>query len=153
MASNFSSLNDNLYSVKKNSAVDASESISASTIVYSNSNYHFYDEIVDLDETEVPTEMPVVIPSDVSDLPGERSKTNGWMTNIYETNHKYERGVDNSKRGDYDLGAVTYSMNNTYYMYKPESSDGCHQMAGACETDKYIIVTYKHRDDMMILQP
>ena len=63
------------------------------------------------------------------------------------TTHQTSDHTSNSNRGVRLNGTAGYDDSNMIYI-KPDRN-GCNQMAGACENDEYLIVSYKDSDDTM----
>ena len=59
--------------------------------------------------------------------------------------HKFKTGTKNDKDFDIHGDVVNYKDENLIPIYPDRN--GCNQMAGSCETDEYLIVSYKDSDD------
>ena len=90
---------------------------------------------------------PIVDIVDIVDLnpPSASVRPTTNLVSSLSVTHQTSSHTSNSDMRVNLAGIANYSDSNMIYV-KPEK-DGCNQMAGACENDDYLIVSYKDSDD------
>lgn len=80
---------------------------------------------------------------DTIDLSPSKSSSN--LLADLSVSHKANNHTSNSDKHVNLQGTVSYDNSNMIYV-KPDT-EGCNQMAGACENEDYLIVSYKESND------